>query len=204
MFLLNLQDQNTTLLFLKWKLNPKTSLTMLLEFRNTMLQHVVNSNFGIHFIAYLLSCNYRDAGNFERKVLEDLIFKRGPSKISWAPLLQCFIITEISNLILYERYLQKRLKPENIEFTIFLFCLLFSDPHHQGWLQPEVGRVGRPLQVGCRGQGQEGRSLLIGRRPRLGKGEPGSRHHQGLHQVPTLMILYPARNVIKDYIKSQH
>ena len=73
-------------------------------------------------------------------------------------------------------YLQKRLKPENIEFKVFV--LLFSDPHHQGRLQPEVGRVGRPLQAGCRGQSQEGRPLLIRRRPRLGKGEPGSRHHQ--------------------------
>ena len=84
----------------------------------------------------------------------------------------------------------------------FLFYFLFSDPHHQGRLQPEVGRVGRPLQVGRRGQGQEGRPLLIGRRPRLGKGESGSRHRQGLHQVPTLRTTLSPN--IKDYIKSQH
>jgi hypothetical protein len=77
------------------------------------------------------------------------------------------------------------LNPKTLN-PIFLFCLLFSDPHHQGRLQPEAGRVGRPLQAGRRGQSQEGRSLLIRRRSRLGKGESGSRHHQGLHQVPTL------------------
>ncbi len=56
-------------------------------------------------------------------------------------------------------------------------------PHHQGGLEPEAGRVGRPLQAGRRGQGPQGGALLVRRRQGLGQGNSCQGRRPGVYQV---------------------
>ncbi len=62
--------------------------------------------------------------------------------------------------------------------------LLFTATYnnHLGGLQPQAGRVVRPVQAGRRGQPQEGGALLLGGGTRLGQGDARARRRPGVHQ----------------------
>jgi hypothetical protein len=131
------------------------------------------------------------SANFGRKGLKDLLFKRGH---------QCFIITEISNsnfilysgysingrpLSEYPLYLDKRPKPENIEFKIFFCCCCFQIPIIKVDSNQKLGEWAGLCKLDA-----EGKARKVVRCSSVVVRDWGKES--------------PAHDIIKDYIKSQH